>query len=273
MAALAEIRRDLARLGGQADREIDLFEAALTLAALALPERDRRPYRRRLNGMANLVASTAATGLSAEEIRAALDEVITRRFQLIGDDDDHDPSNLMTLLDSRRGSPLLLGLIWIAAGRRQGWMVEPLAFPRTLLVRLTDAAGRRIVVNPDGGWPLDAAGLCALLKLTCGAEAELEPAYWLALSNREVLLRLQNQVKQRHLRMNRLHHAAGAVEGTLLFAPSEVGLWRELGMIRLRLGDVPGAIHALESFVARAPDSAVRHRASTLLRSLMHRLT
>jgi regulator of sirC expression with transglutaminase-like and TPR domain len=75
------------------------------------------------------------------------------------------------------------------------------------------------------------------------------------------------------LRHAQLRQALDVVEATLLFAPDQVSLWREAGMMHLRQGNVAAAIAALDQFVARAPNSPLRHRTSVLVQDLRRRLT
>jgi regulator of sirC expression with transglutaminase-like and TPR domain len=275
--AASDIKRDLAELAGQPDESIDLAEAALALAAVEHPLRARAPYRALLTEMVAELAARAGQAVSAEARAYALGETLAGDWDLTGDDrDEEDPgsANLMEVLDHRRGLPLALGILWLHAGRAQGWTMEPLAFPDTCLIRLTDDDGRRVILDPfNHGRLLDAAMMRDQLKATAGITAELEPAHYTALSNREVLLRLETSVKLCHLRLSHLRQAAEIVEAILLFAPDEIALWREAGLLHLRLGNAPAAIAALEQYIARAPNSTARHRTSVLLQELRDRLT
>lgn len=272
----ADARQDLARMGGQGDDAIDLAEAALALAALDRPRRDRQRYRSLLAEMTAHLADRTAAVATAEGRAEALAAVLGGSYRLIGDDDDDDPdyANLMQLLDQRRGPAPTLGLVWLHMGRRQSWPMEALAFPGALLLRLMGEDGRRVILDPfAGGQVLDAAGLRALLKVSAGAGAELEPGHYARLSNRALLVRLQAAIKLRHLRHAELARAAAVLEATLLFAPDEVAMWREVGLIHLRQGEVKKAIAALETFLARAPNSTARHRTSALLQELRKKPT
>ena len=239
------------------DDGIDLVEAALALAALETPRRERQHYRALLADMAVAVADLGRGAETAEARIGVLGDVLTGRFRVIGDDRDEDElssANLMQVLDSRRGPALSLGLLWLHLGRGQGWAMDALAFPGQVLLRLSGIDGQRIILDPfRGGCILHVAELRDLLKASVGLAAELEPAHYAALSNREVLLRLQTSVKLRYLRHAQLKHAVKTVEAMLLFAPGQVSLWREAGLMHLRLGDLQAAIAALEVFVAHAP--------------------
>jgi regulator of sirC expression with transglutaminase-like and TPR domain len=273
----AEAKRQLARLGGAPDSSIDLIEAGLVLASFDHPSRDPENYRTLLGEMAEALRKIKSGADSVSDRIAVLGTVLTGQFGLVGDDRDDDrldSANLMQVLDRRRGPANSLGLIWLHLGRQMGWPVEALAFPGHFLLRLADDHGRRVIIDPFwGGRTCDAAILRDLLKAAAGLGAELEPAHYAAQSNREILLRLQTSIKLRYLRHAELALALRTVEEMLLFAPDEIALWREAGLMQLRQGNLRASIAALEQFVTRAPNSAARHRTCVLLEDLRTRLT
>jgi regulator of sirC expression with transglutaminase-like and TPR domain len=275
--SLAEAKRQLARLGSLPDSAIDLAEAGLMLARFDHPTRDLDHYRTLLGEMAEALGALAGSAEHVSERITALTAVLIGRFGLIGDDRDDDrldSANLMQVLDRRRGPANSLGLIWLHLGRGQGWPIEPLAFPGHCLLRLSDDTGQRVIIDPFwGGRRCDAVELRDLLKASAGLGAELEPAHYATQSNRDVLLRLQTSIKLRYLRHAELGLALQTVEMMLLFAPDQIALWREAGLMHLRQGNLRAAIAALEQFVTRAPNSAARHRTSVLLEDLRTRLT
>jgi regulator of sirC expression with transglutaminase-like and TPR domain len=267
----SDIRETLGHLAGLPDAEIDLAGTALALAGLDQPA-DLEPYRRHLDELAADARGLAEAG--ADPV-AALNGAIVGRHRYAGDERDYDNldnANLMRVIDRRRGLPVTLGILYIHVARRLGWTMHGLAFPSHFLVRLDGAPGRAILDPFHGGRVLDAVALRDLLKTVAGEAAELKPVHYRAVGNRDILLRLQNNIKLRLLRNGELRRALGVVEGTLLFAPSEALLWREAGMLHLRLDDIPAAIASLEQFVARTGNSGARHRTTALLQELRSRL-
>lgn len=271
-AAVREELRGLARLS---DDDLDLGEAALALAALGERSDRRQRYRDFLDGAARAVAERAAGTEDLDERIAALTGVLVGQLGFAGDDRDYDDlanANLMRVIDRRRGLPVVLGIIWLRTGRALGWPMQALNFPSHFLVRLEGAAGRRAILDPfHGGHALDAAALRDLLKAFTGASAELAAKHYAPLSDRDVLLRLENNIKVQLLRDGRVDKALETIETMLLFAPEEMSLWREAGMMHLHLGNIDAAIPVLEQFVARAPSSNARHRVSALLQELRGR--
>ena len=95
---------------------------------------------------------------------------------------------------------------------------------------------------------------------------------YLPVSDRDVLLRLQNNLKARLLQAQRHERAVGVVETMLMLAPDLAELWREAGILHARLGSMGAAAAALEQFVLRAPDGMARHQAAAMLQQLRSKL-
>jgi len=279
MTGPAQAKSELERLVRLADPAIDLAEAALALAALEYPLRDRNQYRLQLMEQVGELADaeTAQQTATAVDRARLLGRLIRDRLRFQWDedgDDGEDPINLISVLERRRGPALILALLWIDAGRRLGWRIEPLAFPAAVLLRLTDDAGGRVIVDAGGGGePLTPADLRDILKASAGIAAELEPGHYSEQSNRTFLIRLQTMAKQRYQRLGAMRRAIEIVEATLLFAPEQTALWREAGLMYLRQGSLRQAVDALERFVSQSPNSPSRHRTSVLLQELRGRLT
>jgi regulator of sirC expression with transglutaminase-like and TPR domain len=103
----------------------------------------------------------------------------------------------------------------------------------------------------------DAASLRELLKAMAGQDVELTPAHYAPVSDRDVLLRLQNNIKERHFHADRADLAAQVVERMLLFAPRHVMLWRELGLLNYTAGKLAAAIRSLETFLSKAGEAGI----------------
>lgn len=276
MTEAAVIREELRRLANQPDASVELGETALALAAYERPAARREACRTVLLELTRAVALRAEalkTGVIENRVKALTGAVIDD-YRFRGDERDEalDGLDLIQVIDRRRGPALTLGLVYLTVAHGLGWSAEALSFPCHFLVRLEDGDGQRVIFDAyDGTVLTDAAELRARLKARLSVAAELTPEHYMPLSNRAVLLRLQNGIKFRLLREGRLERALRTVEAALLFAPEHLPLWREAGMMHLRLGNVPAAITALETFVTRAPESTARHRIAILLQELRGR--
>lgn len=255
------------------DDLIDIGAAALAFASLRLPARDAFPYRESLDRLAAEVAQMARTvkPTRVEQVAGILREVIAVRHGYEGDDatyDSPDNANLMKVMDRRRGLPVALGIIYLAAARTNGWGAVGLNFPEHFLVRL-EFGGRRLIIDPFArGEVVAVPRLREILKARLGPEAELQPEYYTPVSNKDVLLRLQNNLKLRFQRAGMDEAAAEILEGMLLLAPERAVLWREFGLTLARLSEEHRAIVALENYLTLTGDEPQNHQTALLIEQL-----
>jgi len=268
-----EAALDAAGLAG--DDALDVGRTALALAALGRPRVALDRYLDHLDELAREVAGAAADAPDAAALGRALDGVLAGRFDYCGDEltyDDPQNANLMRVIDRRRGLPVALGVLYMHAGRAQGWDVAGLAFPSHFLVRVQRDGGRAILDPFNRGRQLEPAAMRALLKKLMGDNAELQPAHWNPVSARDVLLRLQNNIKTRALQADDAEAAAATLRSMLRIAPGRGVLHRELALIEGRTGNLMRALEAAEAYRRLADGDAQRHDAALLLQQLKAKL-
>jgi regulator of sirC expression with transglutaminase-like and TPR domain len=267
--------RFLRELGATDGRKLPLAEAALALASFDRQRVDFARYREHLQLIARDVADhQAAVGGLAERARA-LNEIILLKYGYCGDEltyDDLQNANLMRVIDRRKGLPVVLGILFIDAARAQGWEAAGLGFPGHFLIRLSEGAERLILDPFHQGQICGAAELRTLLKAVVGEDSELNPEYYAPVADRDVLLRLQNNLKSRLLQRHHQERAAAVIETMLLLAPDLPELWQEAGLLHRELGNIGAAAAAFEQFIVRAPDGMARHQAAAILQQLRAQL-
>jgi regulator of sirC expression with transglutaminase-like and TPR domain len=267
--------RFLRELGTSNQDVWPLAEAALALAALDQPEAAVARYRNELRLIARDVGRHQGAGGNLFARARALSEVILLRHGYRGDEETYDDlqnADLMRVIDRRKGLPVVLGILFIHAGRAQSWDMAGLGFPGHFLVRLADARQQLILDPFHGGRVCGAAELRELLKALAGADAELRPEHYAPVSDRDVLLRLQNNLKSRLWREQRHEPAVRVVERMLMLAPEAAELWHEAGILYRQIGNIRAAIRALERYVGHASDGAERHQAAAMLQRLRAQL-
>jgi regulator of sirC expression with transglutaminase-like and TPR domain len=282
---LEQCARYLRELATSAPPILPIGEAALALASFERPRVALLRYRQHLATIARDVgrhsgaAGRQPTGSSRGNDLAAraqaLNEIILLKHGYSGDEltyDDLQNANLMRVIDRRKGLPVALGILYLHAARAQGWDSVGLGFPGHFLIRLTDAAERLILDPFHGGKVCDAASLRDLLKAMAGQEVELSPEHYAPVADRDVLLRLQNNLKSRLLQADSHERALAVVETMLMLAPDLTELWHESGLLNARLGNIRAAANALEQFILRAPDGGARHQAAVILQQLKTKL-
>jgi regulator of sirC expression with transglutaminase-like and TPR domain len=275
-AGAQERCRDFLRtLAGRLDAPLPIAEAALAIAALERPRTPVGRYQEHLDLLAADIGARASRAGSVAAKVELLNDVILGKHGYRGDGETYDDlqnANLMHVIDRRKGLPVALGILYIHAARAQGWQIAGLGFPSHFLLRV-EQDGERVILDPfHGGRTRDAAELRELLKAIGGNAAELEPQHYAVVSDREVLLRLQNNVKVRLLQGQQTGRALAAINAMLLFAPDHAALWREAGLLHAHLGNLRAAIAALETFLTHERDDAVRHQTALLVQQLRSHL-
>jgi regulator of sirC expression with transglutaminase-like and TPR domain len=168
--------------------------------------------------------------------------------------------------------PVSLGVLWLHAARACGWSANGVDFPGHFLVALQGRRSQLVLDVFAGGAMLDPPDLRALVKHIEGEEAELRPGALAPMSARSVLLRLQNNIKQRRLRATDLAGALSCAENMLRIAPDEAPLWRETALMHQRLDHVGAALRCFERFVELVPQGEAASRARAAMDELRTRL-
>lgn len=268
-------RQDLDRLralcAGDGVR-LDLIEAAFELGVL---RRDRpvdlTPFRQHVAAMAadlsDLVHRRGA-------VPDRLAEVIAESYGYRGDSETYDDlqnADLTRVIERRKGLPVALSVLYLQVARTQGWDAEGLAFPAHFLIRVMIDGARHVIDPFHGGAVRDAAELRALLRQVVGPQAELQPGHFDPVSDRDVLLRLENNVRLRLAQQGDWPGAARSLDRMLAIAPDRPELLFEAGEINTRLDKRRAAIAAFSRFLdieGEQGDPALRRRASDLLQEL-----
>jgi regulator of sirC expression with transglutaminase-like and TPR domain len=261
---------DILQLGLVDDDEIILDEAALSLALLDHPETDLDPYADVLSEIAERLAEEGDEASADTDRAALLADVIGGEFGFAGDRDTYDhPDNadLIRVIDRRRGLPVSLSILYVAAARRVGWDADALDVPGHVLVLIGDAAAP-VVVDPfRGGVTVTTAELAALV-----AAADRGPAppvrHVAAMPNRAVLARLLRNQATRAEASGDAVRARTLYERITAFAPDQGDAWWERARLELGSGDLAAARASLSAMLETTRDPEIRARVSETLAAL-----
>lgn len=267
-------RAALGRMGAADEEPPCLATAALLFAVLDPPGGDCTPARAHLAALS--VEAAGLRNTPPTERAAALAAMLADRHGYAGDSETYDDpanANLIRVIERRRGLPVALGILWIHAARAAGWRAWGVGFPSHFLLAVEQTEGQPAPIDPfDRGRVLSADDLRALIRRVGGEEAALHPGLFRRMSDREVLLRLQNNIKVRRLKAGDLAGTLVCLEDMLLLAPKAAQLWHEAGLVRQKLGHVRGAITCLERFLALEPETSHAGQVRAVLSELRTRL-
>ena len=251
---------------------LELFEVALTLSLLQSDEPiDLVPYRQHVAQMSAAVADLAHRRGATPE---ALAEVIARSFAYRGDTETYDDlrnADLVQVIERRRGLPVALAILYLQVARDQGWDAEGLNFPGHFLIRVAIDGARHVIDPFNDGLVRDAADLRELTRKVLGPNAQPNPSYYDPVADRQVLLRLQNNIRLRLVQRQDWAGAMLVVDRMVAIGPDQPVLQYEAGQINVRLDKRRAAIASFERFLLLddgTADPEMRQHATDLLQEL-----
>jgi regulator of sirC expression with transglutaminase-like and TPR domain len=264
------------------DADIDLGETALALALVFLPGVHIGRFRHHLEKLAHQADEEFQSRLRLKEgdtleLRLrVLQKILHEAHGYKGDTETYDDlqnASFIRMIERRRGLPVALGLLYILLARKLGWEAEGLNFPGHFVVRL-EKDGHRMLIDPfNGGAELQAADLRRFLKTVAGQKAELSHDYYKPVSNRDMLLRLENNLKSRLIENEDYAQAIIVIEAMEALAPGDHRILFDKAVIYVKLGQVNQGAAALEQYIERVPTPRDRDAARMLLaeiRTLLH---
>jgi len=258
---------DVATLGLLDDEEIELDHAALALSELDHEGLDLTPYAALLDAMTDRLDIVGAIAQTPGEQAEALAQVFHHEFGFAGDTTSYDAplnADLIRVLDRRRGLPVSLAILYVAAARRMGWTAFALNTPGHVLVSLGDEP--IVLIDPfHGGITVSAERLAALLHGALGPDAEPGPEHVAPMANRAVLVRLLlNQASRAELAGDPARALTLYARMTLA-APDNPDGWWELARLQLEMRDVDAARHSLSAMLEVTRDPERRQLVSAAL--------
>jgi regulator of sirC expression with transglutaminase-like and TPR domain len=252
----------------------DLAQMSLALAALANRGGDAAPYARHLEALARAEAGARRALPPAGQV-AVLNAVLFDRHGYRGDAatyDDLANADLMRVVDRRKGLPIALSILYLHAARGRGWTAEGISFPGHFLVRVGTGEAALLVDPFERGALRTPAELERLLQRVEGPDASLAPQHLAVAANREILLRLQNNIKIRCLKNDDKTGGLAALERMALVAPAHPGIWYEAATLNAELGQLQRARTCLAAVLRLDPDGRLGKEAAAMLSEVGRRL-
>ena len=240
------------------DEEIELDAAALVLSELDHPGTDLAPYIEVLRQIHGRLRELGSEALASNDQAQFLADVLHGEFSFVGDTDTYDaPLNgdLIRVMDRRRGLPVSLSILYVAAARRMGWKAELLNTPGHVLVRIGDQAP--VIIDPfNGGAIVEERQLLALLKGFVVDDSHISTDRIETMTNRNTLVRLLMNQASRAEQANDPSRAITLYQRMTLVAPDNPDGWWALARLQLVVGLIEQARSSLSAMleVTRNPE-------------------
>lgn len=267
---LAIMIPDIAHLGLLDDDELELDAAALELAALDHQDQDLSECISLLESLSDRLLVHAVLADESEDQATALAEVFAGEHGFAGDRESYDdPANadLIQVLDRRRGLPIALTILYVAAARRVGWTAHVLNTPGHVLMSVGEDSP--VLIDPfNGGVPVQPAQLANLLRATLGRAGAITAEHLAPMTNRAALVRLLTNQATRAETAGDARRALTIYERMTTIAPAYSHGWWELARLHLVYGEATEARQSLSAMLETTRDPALRTHINAALDSL-----
>ena len=232
-------------------------------------------YRKHLSEIADRARQQSAVAREAEPAGRGLAAILAGHFGYEGDRwhyDDPQNADLMAVIDRRRGLPVALGILYIHAARAAGYAAHGLYAPGHFLLSI-NAHNHDVLIDPfAGGAATDHESLRTPPALV-DPNTVADPRALLPVSDVDVLLRLQFNIRTRAQQAGNAERACQITERMLLIAPWRAQLWFDLAKLREDLGTHGAARVALEKCLTLVKQGEPLHNEAQLtLAALKRRL-
>jgi len=189
------------------DEAIDLIRAAFCIAGEHNPELDPEDSYQRLEKLADRACLQIDTTQNLTDIANKLCHLLYRQVGFCGDSKDYynpDNSYLNRVLETRRGIPISLALVYIAVGEALGLRVDGIGFPGHFLLSVSlnkdaisqsDDQAESVIIDPYSGQVLSINDCKDLLAVSSGNALPFKPEYLAAIDKRAILRRMLANLK------------------------------------------------------------------------------
>jgi regulator of sirC expression with transglutaminase-like and TPR domain len=252
------------------NEHIRLDCAALHLARDAYPGLNVQRYLDQLDALA-ADAAALRPGLDATGRYEALQQVLVAQYGLRGNEADYyHPQNsyLNRVLDTRRGVPISLSIVWVEVARRLKWPAAGVALPGRFLVRFDDPE-RFVLADPfHEGRTMSLADCRNVVEQGFDGKVPFTSECLKPVSTRNILARLLNGLRNIFLATDDWPRVTDVLLRLIALEPTNGRYMQELAAVCWRRGDVRGACVHLKRYLHHLP----RGRDSKLVRDNLRQL-
>jgi regulator of sirC expression with transglutaminase-like and TPR domain len=249
-------REHFERLIALPDGEIPLAEAALWIAAENRPEVRVAQRLEEMDALAEKLRPRFDEADSDHERVRILNEGLFREEGFRGNGEDYsNPENsfLDRVLDTRRGIPITLSILYLEIAGKLGLQAAGIAFPGHFLAKIR-VAEEEIIVDPFIGKTLTVEDCRMRLEAGRGKRIVFDSSMLEDSTRLDVLQRVLRNLKLIYLTTRRYEDALACSERMLLIDEDDLIEVRDRGLLYRELERAGHALQDLERYLAAAPD-------------------
>ena len=270
------------------DASLSLIEAAASIAQDEYPDLDTQAVLGEIDTLADrLKRRIPADAVPVQRLRW-LNRYFFQELGFAGNVNDYyDPRNsyLHSVLETRRGIPITLAVLYIELATQIGLTARGVSFPGHFLIKLRMHTGKQhgeVVIDPFTGHSLSRDELDELLgpyKRSHGLLGDFDAPLGLFLQAappRDVLARMLRNLKEIYRGSSDWPRAVAVAHRLVILLPHTWEERRDRGLILAELGHWQQAVDDLNSYLDHRPDAddhfAITARAAELRRAGWPRL-
>jgi len=260
----------LRTLGEAGDGPHDIARAALMLGILDHTQASLDPYLAHLASIENDMRREAPMIVRVNDGARALAALMHDRLGYEGERGPayNEPrnANLVNVIDRRRGLPVALGILYLHAARSAGMKAEGLNTDGHFVIRIAHRHDDLTIDPFNSGMVVDREHMPAELR---GVDTGLAQP----VSDTDVLLRLENNLKLRALENGKPGRALEVTNRMILIAPRRPDLWFDSARINEALGVLGAARKSYERCLEiTRPGEPLHNEAALSLANIKRRL-
>ena len=243
------------------DQQFSQLEAAVAVAHAVEPELDVQGVLSAIDALAvKLKNRIAADTVPLQRLRL-LNRYFFQELGFAGNVNDYyapENSYLHRVLDSRRGIPITLALIYIEIAQQIGLEARGVSFPGHFLIKLKMPQGE-VVIDPFNGRSLSRDDLEERIepyRRRHGLVGDAEVPLGLFLQTatpRAVVARMLRNLKEIHRGAEEWPALLAVMQRLVILLPDDWDERRDRGLVRAELGDDDGAVQDLAAYVEHSP--------------------
>jgi regulator of sirC expression with transglutaminase-like and TPR domain len=258
------------------DASLSLVEAAISIAQDEYPALDTQAVLSEIDALGDkLKRRIPADAVPVQRLRW-LNRYFFRELGFAGNVNDYyDPRNsyLHEVLNTRRGIPITLAVLYIEFATQIGLTARGVSFPGHFIVKLKMPQGE-VVIDPFNGQSLSRAELDEMLipyRRRQGLEGEFDVPLGLFLQAappRDVLARMLRNLKEIHRSAEDWTRLLAVQQRLVILLPQAWEEWRDRGLAYAELGFNDPAADDLAVYLERCAHAEDRVALTERLRSL-----
>lgn len=243
------------------DATLPVLEAAMAVAQDEMPGLDVQGVLAQIDALADRLRRRIPADAAPLQRLRLLNRYFFTELGFAGNVNDyHDPRNsyLPAVLETRRGIPITLALLYIELATQAGLQAHGISFPGHFLVKLKLPRGE-VVIDPVSGRSLSREDLeerLQPLRAEHGLDGDDEAPLGLFLQAappRDVVVRLLRNLREIHRGAEDLERLAAVLRRLVILLPEAWDQRRELALVLADLGRHRAAADELALYLQHCP--------------------